>query len=106
MAYVNLMISFISSDVVGNDEYWGWSRGLSGGRGGESVHDPEGAVGSGCSRTVAGVHLPFLHEMRVLLWKKRAICSVTILTLLLSNKTLLTIDVCPDCVKSIWDLYI
>ena len=35
----------VTSDVVGNDEYWGWSRGLSGGRGGESVYDPEGAAG-------------------------------------------------------------
>ena len=24
----------VASDVVGNDEYWCWSRGLSGGRGG------------------------------------------------------------------------
>ena len=46
------------------------------------------SVGSGWA--VACVNLPFLHEMRVLFWQKRAIYSVTILTLLLSNKTLLT----------------
>ena len=60
----------------------------------EAVYDPEGAaggqvhdgdglvapsVGCGCSRAVACVDLPFLHEMRVLFWQKRAIYPVTIL---------------------------
>ena len=47
------------------------------------VHDRDGpvvpSVGSGCSWAVACVDLPFLHEMRVLFWQKRAIYPVTIL---------------------------
>ena len=61
---------------------------------GGQIHDSDGpvapSVGSGCYRAVAGVDLPFLYEMRVLFWQKRAIHSVTILTLLLSKNTLLT----------------
>ena len=48
------------------------------------VHDSDGPVapsaGSGCSRAVTDVDLPFLYDLRVLLWQKRAIGSVTILT--------------------------
>ena len=56
------------------------------------------SVGSGCYRAVAGVDLPFLYEMRVLFWQKRAIDSVTIMTLLLSKKTLLTSGQCVQIV--------
>ena len=85
----------VESDVVGNAEHWYGSRGFSVGRGrktfydtegtaGSQIHDSDGpvapSVGSGCYRAVAGVDLPFLHEMRVFFWQKRAIDSVTMLT--------------------------
>ena len=85
----------IASDVSRNVEYWCGSRGLSGGRSrqavcnsdgpaGSQVHDSDGpvapSVGSEYSRAVADVDLPFLYELRVLLWQKRAIGSVTMLT--------------------------
>ena len=85
----------IASDVSGNVEYWCGSRGLSGGRSRQAVRNAEGpassqvhdsdgpvapSVGSGCPRAVVDVDLPFLYELRVLLWQKRAIGSVTMLT--------------------------
>ena len=36
------------------------------------------SIGTGCYRAAAGVDLPFLHEMQVLFWQKRAINSVII----------------------------
>ena len=64
------------------------------GTAGGQIHDSDGpvapSVGPGCYQAVAGVDLPFLYEVRVLFWQKRAIYSVIRLTLLLSNKTLLT----------------
>ena len=87
----------IASDVSGNVEYWCRSCGVSGGRSRQvvgnaegsassQVHDSDGpvapSVGSGCFRAVADVDLPFLYELRVLLWQKRAIGSVTILDIL------------------------
>ena len=85
----------VASDVSRNVEYWCGSRGLSGGRSRQAVgnaegpassqvHDSDGpvapSVGSGCPRAVADFDLPFLYELRVLLWQKRAIGSVTMLT--------------------------
>ena len=50
----------------------------------QRVHDSDGSVApsvrSECFRDVADVDLHFLYELRVLLWQKRAIGSVTILT--------------------------
>ena len=86
----------VASDVSGNVEYWCGSCGVSGGGGGQAVGDAEGpassqihdsdgpvapSVGSGCFRAIADVDLPFLYELRVLLWQKGAIGSVTILTI-------------------------
>ena len=99
----------VALDVSGNVDYWCGSCGVSGGGGGQAVGDAEGpassqihdsdgpvapSVGSRCFRAIADVDLPFLYELRVLLWQKGAIGSVTILiifwTILTSNMTILT----------------
>ena len=97
----------VTSDVVGNDEYWRRPCSVSCGRSSEVIHDSEGAacgqihgsdgpvapsVGSGCSWAITDIDLRILYEMRLLFWQKRTTCPVAtcVLTLLLSNKTLLT----------------
>ena len=72
------------------------------------VHDSDGPVAPsvGCGRAVADVDL-FLYGRRVLLWQKRAVGSVTMLTFWLNNKTILNMGTeCPNYATSIWDLYV
>ena len=60
------------------------------------IHGSDGpvapSVGSWCSWAITDIDLHILHEMRILLWRKRTTYPVATLalTLLLSNKTLLT----------------
>ena len=97
----------VTSDVVGNYEYRRRQCSVSCGRSSEVIYGSEGAacgqmhdsdgtvapsVGSGCSWAITDINLRILYEMRILFWQKRPTCPVAtcVLTLLLSNKTLLT----------------
>ena len=98
----------VTSDVIGNDEYWCRSCSVSCRRGSEVILGSEGAmggqihgsdgpvapsVGSGCSWAITDIDMRILYEMRILFWQKRTTGPIVSseLTLLLINKILLTV---------------